>query len=96
MHQFVIARCSTLPFAVGQVQDLGLILMAAMTTDIQRRLIGEPEAKVIGTAILASAMTTAMLGVCLYIAGRCCSTLCVCSLAVSTHVRFEVQHWGTS
>eukprot|EP00884_Botryococcus_braunii_P017697 jgi/Botrbrau1/4610/Bobra.60_2s0095.1 len=34
VHQLVFTLCSTLPFAVGQVQDVGLIFLSAMATSI--------------------------------------------------------------
>lgn len=37
VHQTVFLLCSTLPFAVGQVQDVGLIFLSAMASSIAAR-----------------------------------------------------------
>jgi sulfate permease, SulP family len=70
-HQFVISMFSALPFAIAQVQDLGLIFLNAMASNIADRLRGEPTEKLVGTAVVASAVSTMVLGICLYFIGRC-------------------------
>lgn len=69
-QQLVATLMSGLPFAVGQVQDLGLIFLNAMTSDIAEQLRGEAEAKVVGTAMLACALSTIALGIALVFFGR--------------------------
>jgi SulP family sulfate permease len=71
-HQLIMSVFSTLPFAVGQVQDAGLIFLQRMTTRIARRLVdeGEPDNVVVSTALTATALSTATLGLCLIFIGR--------------------------
>jgi sulfate permease, SulP family len=69
--QGAVALCSSLPFAIGQVQDLGLIFLNAMTKDISQRMHGEDPSVVVATAILSCSLATAVLGLCLIIVGRC-------------------------
>lgn len=58
--------------AVGvQVQDIGLIFLNAMTKDIAHRMDGEPVANVLGTAMLTSCITTVVIGLSLFLVGRC-------------------------
>ena len=71
VQQLVVTPLSSLRFTVGQVQDIGLIFLNAMTKDIADRLDGEAEEKIVGTAILASCFTTILLGLTLYLVGRC-------------------------
>eukprot|EP00892_Ulva_mutabilis_P001349 jgi/Ulvmu1/11214/UM072_0051.1 len=70
LHQLVVTLVSRLPFAVGQVQDLGLIFLNAMTSDIAERLREEPQEVIVGTAILACALSTVLLGLALVLFGR--------------------------
>lgn len=44
IHQTVFLLSSTLPFAVGQVQDVGLIFLSAMASSIAVRCIDEVRA----------------------------------------------------
>ena len=66
--QASMAAMSSLPFAIGQVQDLGLIFLNAMTKDIAAR-VPDPD-RAIATALLSCATATAALGICLIIVGR--------------------------
>lgn len=70
-HAFVGAMLSRLPFTVAQVQDLGLIFLNAMTSDIAVRLKGEPEEVIVGTALVACSLATMLLGLVLIVVGRC-------------------------
>jgi sulfate permease, SulP family len=70
-HALVGALLSRLPFAVAQVQDLGLIFLNAMTSDIAKRLEGQPHEVIVGTAMMACSLATMLLGVVLIIVGRC-------------------------
>ncbi len=40
VHQCVFSWRSTLPFAIGQVQDAGLIFLSKMATDVARSIDG--------------------------------------------------------
>ncbi|GMF50880.1 unnamed protein product [Phytophthora fragariaefolia] len=71
VHQLMFTLLSSLPFAIGQVQDAGLIFLSAMATSICNALGDDvsPEAKV-ATTIVTIGVTTASLGVCLIVMGR--------------------------
>ncbi|KAL4117579.1 hypothetical protein PRIC2_011567 [Phytophthora ramorum] len=71
VHQLMFTLMSSLPFAIGQVQDAGLIFLSAMATSICNSLGHEasPEAKV-ATTIVTIGIATASLGVCLVVMGR--------------------------
>ncbi|GMF35898.1 unnamed protein product [Phytophthora fragariaefolia] len=71
IHQVVFTLLSSLPFAVGQVQDAGLIFLGVMATSICNSL-GEdvaPTAKVT-TSVVIIGIATALLGICLVVMGR--------------------------
>jgi sulfate permease, SulP family len=70
MHQLAFTLGSTLPFAIGQVQDAGLILLSKITTNIAARLAGEPDAVIVSTAVTVTALATAVLGLCLVVIGK--------------------------
>ena len=40
IHQLAFVLCSTLPFAVGQVQDVGLIFLSAMASSVAGEGVG--------------------------------------------------------
>ena len=44
VHQACFALWSSLPFAIGQVQDAGLIFLSAMATSVVHKLHEEPPA----------------------------------------------------
>ncbi|KAL3664539.1 hypothetical protein V7S43_010292 [Phytophthora oleae] len=71
VHQLMFTLLSSMPFAIGQVQDAGLIFLSAMATSICNSLGDDvsPEAKV-ATTIVAIGIATASLGVCLVLMGR--------------------------
>ncbi|KAG7393468.1 hypothetical protein PHYBOEH_006072 [Phytophthora boehmeriae] len=71
VHQVIFTLLSSLPFAIGQVQDAGLIFLSTMATSICNSL-GEDastEAKV-ATTVVTIGIATASLGVCLVVMGR--------------------------
>ncbi|CAH0475540.1 unnamed protein product [Peronospora belbahrii] len=71
VHQTMFTLLSSLPFAIGQVQDAGLIFLSAMATSICNSL-GEQvtlEAKVT-TTVVTIGMATASLGVVLVLLGK--------------------------
>ncbi|OWZ13038.1 Sulfate Permease, partial [Phytophthora megakarya] len=71
VHQVMFTLMSSMPFAIGQVQDAGLIFLSAMATSICNSLGANvsPEAKV-ATTIVTIGIATASLGVCLVVMGR--------------------------
>ncbi|KAG7384475.1 hypothetical protein PHYBOEH_009432 [Phytophthora boehmeriae] len=71
VHQVIFTLLSSMPFAIGQVQDAGLIFLSTMAPSIYNSL-GEDastEAKV-ATTVVTIDIATASLDVCLVIMGR--------------------------
>lgn len=62
VHQLCFAAFSSLPFAVGQVQDAGLIFLSAMASDAVLACADNP-AHVLPTTLFVLAVCTAVLGV---------------------------------
>lgn len=64
VHQLVFTLCSSLPFAVGQPQDVGLIFLSSMATGIAQigSEVGLGTAEVVGTALLTLTMAAAVVG----------------------------------
>ncbi|GMF13749.1 unnamed protein product [Phytophthora lilii] len=71
VHQLMFTMLSSMPFAIGQVQDAGLIFLSTMATSICNSLgdAVSPEAKV-ATTIVTIGIATALLGLCLVVMGR--------------------------
>eukprot|EP00904_Undaria_pinnatifida_P013030 jgi/Undpi1/8858/HiC_scaffold_25.g11320.m1 len=72
VHQTVFSVSSTLPFAIGQVQDAGLIFLSRMTTYVAERVLSEGKTadEAVATALAATALATASLGVSLVLLGK--------------------------
>lgn len=75
IHQLCFTISSTLPFAVGQVQDAGLIFLSAMASSIVQALRAKENehfsmVEVIATTLFTLAASTALLGVALIITGK--------------------------
>ena len=72
LHQLVFTLRSSLPFAVGQVQDIGLVVLSAMTTDIARlaKAAHASRAATVATALITLAMATVFVGCALIVLGR--------------------------
>eukprot|EP00752_Nemacystus_decipiens_P005603 g5071.t1 len=72
VHQTAFSLLSTLPFAIGQVQDAGLIFLSRMTTDVAKHVLlrGGTAEEAVATALTATAFATASLGVALVIIGK--------------------------
>lgn len=81
VHQLVFSTCSTLPFAIGQVQDAGLIFLSNMaTTIVQAYLAGDdddnnadPDRRMMGllaTTTFTLSLATALLGLSLMAIGH--------------------------
>ena len=64
IHQLVFTLKSTLPFAVGQVQDVGLIFLSAMASSIAHICTNNdrPTAEALGTTLLTLAICTFLVG----------------------------------
>ena len=72
VHQVCFSTFSSLPFAVGQVQDAGLIFLSSMTTSIVEycRIRHYDLQTVLATATICIPLATAFLGVGLILVGR--------------------------
>lgn len=70
VHQVVFALRSTLPFAIGQVQDAGLIFLGKMATIVAAELSDEPLEDVVATTLAGLCGGTALLGLVLVGIGR--------------------------
>ncbi|KAF1778727.1 Cyclic nucleotide-binding-like [Phytophthora cactorum] len=75
IHQLMFTLMSSLPFAIGQVQNVGLIFLSAMATSICNSLNDNDDEDVtaeakIATTIVTIGVATASLGVGLVIMGR--------------------------
>lgn len=75
IHQLMFTFMSSLPFAIGQVQNVGLIFLSAMATSICNSLNDNDDEDVtaeakIATTIVTIGVATASLGVCLVVMGR--------------------------
>ncbi|KDD74914.1 hypothetical protein H632_c991p0, partial [Helicosporidium sp. ATCC 50920] len=75
LHQFLFAALSALPYAVGQVQDVGLIFLSAAASGIVHELTkhpGEGSAEprdVLATCLVALTAATAVVGVLIILTG---------------------------
>eukprot|EP00892_Ulva_mutabilis_P011320 jgi/Ulvmu1/8560/UM045_0002.1 len=79
LHQTTFSFLSSLPFAIGQVQDVGLIFLSAMSTSVASLLpvSGEsPEEQaaterlMVTTTLLAMTLSTAVTGLLLIVVGK--------------------------
>ena len=72
VHQITFSTVSSLPFAVGQVQDAGLIFLSAMSRDLVNRLQsrGEENEVILATVCVGLSLGTALLGLALMLVGR--------------------------
>ncbi|KAG2448594.1 hypothetical protein HYH02_006485 [Chlamydomonas schloesseri] len=63
LHQLVFVALSSLPFAIGQVQDVGLIFLSAMATDIALQVTGPDSGRVaLGSALCTMTLSTFIVG----------------------------------
>jgi hypothetical protein len=64
VHQLVFTLFSSLPFAVGQPQDVGLIFLSSMATGVAEigREVGMNSAEIVGTALLTLTVATFVVG----------------------------------
>ena len=74
VHQIAFTALSSLPFAVGQVQDAGLVFLSAMsTTTVASMRSANPSISpesVLSTVIVELSLSTLLLGIALVIMGR--------------------------
>ncbi|EOD04916.1 hypothetical protein EMIHUDRAFT_460215 [Emiliania huxleyi CCMP1516] len=72
VHQTVFVTTSSLVFAVGQVQDAGLIFLSSMANQVVEALEKRqaPYDEVIATALVALASSTTLLGLALVLTGK--------------------------
>jgi sulfate permease, SulP family len=70
LHQLTMTLLSSLPFVIGQVQDIGLILIRVETLDISKRLAGQPIERIMGTAMVAAMLSNIALGLCFILVGK--------------------------
>jgi len=73
IHQITFSTVSSLPFAVGQVQDAGLIFLSAMARDLvsRCRAAGYPEEEyILATTTIGLSLFTALLGGALILVGK--------------------------
>lgn len=68
MHQLCFTIFSSLPFAVGQVQDAGLIFLSAIAASIAHSVTHEEQ--LLPTTLVILALCTALLGVLLIIVSK--------------------------
>ena len=72
IHQLVFTLLSSLPFAIGQVQDAGLIFLSAMATLIAQEGKREnwDDHEILATVLVGTAISTATLGLSLVVIGK--------------------------
>eukprot|EP00884_Botryococcus_braunii_P016374 jgi/Botrbrau1/341/Bobra.0022s0295.1 len=72
VHQTVFLLSSTLPFAVGQVQDVGLIFLSAMASSIAARCAAQdlPVKVALGTSLGTQAIATLFVGLFIIVVGK--------------------------
>jgi len=72
IHQFSFTIFSSLPFAIGQVQDAGLIFLSAMSNIIANNILqnGGTTEEVVSTTLVILSLSTAALGALLVLMGR--------------------------
>jgi len=72
VHQICFSTFSTLPFAVGQVQDAGLIFLSSIASNIVEhcQARGHTDEEILATTVIGLSIFTAILGISVYIIGR--------------------------
>jgi len=72
MHQICFSALSSLPFAVGQVQDAGLIFLSGMAANIVQycKSHGHNDEALLATVTIGLSISTALLGIGLAILGK--------------------------
>lgn len=74
LHQSVFCLLSTIPFAMGQVQDVGIIFLSAMGTSVAEIVLGEGKdaPTALGTALLTMTTSTFIVGLGTLFVGQLC------------------------
>ena len=72
VHQVCVSTFSTLPFAIGQVQDAGLIFLSTIASGIVKycQNDGRTDEEILATSVIGLSLFTACLGVGLVLIGR--------------------------
>ena len=73
VHQCVFSSMSTLPFAIGQVQDAGLLFLSKMADIIAEDIASDPNSspkEAVSTAIVLLGLCTTLTGVSLIVMGK--------------------------
>ncbi|KAF0776084.1 hypothetical protein AaE_000216 [Aphanomyces astaci] len=73
VHQTIFTLKSSLPFAIGQVQDAGLIFLSAMSSSIVTILTADkdlPPNAVIATTLVTLSSATMLMGLALILTGH--------------------------
>lgn len=65
LHQLAFVALSSLPFAVGQVQDVGLIFLSAIATSVVSECgeAGWPAKDTLATVLTATTLATGIVGI---------------------------------
>ena len=71
VHQSAFTATSSLPFAIGQVQDAGLIFLSKMASDIADAMKDDPPEHMLATVLVTLSTSTALLGLALILTGHC-------------------------
>lgn len=69
MHQMAFTCTSSLPFAIGQVQDAGLIFLSKIACEIADAMRDDPPEHMLSTVLVTLSSSTALLGVALMLTG---------------------------
>jgi len=72
IHQASFTMFSSLPFAIGQVQDAGLIFLSQMANSMANSMIAEgaSDVEIVSTTIVVLGVATSLLGVVLVLMGK--------------------------
>ncbi|OQR95113.1 Sulfate Permease (SulP) Family [Achlya hypogyna] len=73
VHQIMFTSLSSLPFAIGQVQDAGLIFLSAMASSVVSILANDPTLSpeaIVATTLVTLSSATALMGVALIMTGK--------------------------
>ena len=70
VHQIAFSASSSLDFAIGQVQDAGLIFLSKMSGDIAEAMKDDHPDAMVATTLVGLSLSTALLGVALIITGK--------------------------
>ena len=91
VHQVIFSVKSTLPYAVGQVQDVGLIFLSAMATSVVEacKKAGQDREVTQGTVLVTLLVTTFLVGILIILTGMV--VFCI-ACADSSQSYYFLQH----